>query len=112
MPEEIVAIVIVPIIFGSVVLSLYFFFRARNKERMAMIEKGVYKLEIKRSGDGILRWALAFIGVAIGLFFGMLIESATSFDEGVGYFSMIFLFGGLGLLTSYLIERKKKAMQQ
>ncbi|HBH47873.1 MAG TPA: hypothetical protein DDX98_04500 [Bacteroidales bacterium] len=111
MSEEIIPIVIVPLFFAAVVLSFYFYFRARNKERMAMIEKGIYSIEFKKSNNGVLRWSLLLIGFAIGLLFGMIIESTTQLDEEVAYFSMIFLFGGLGLLASYIIEQKKKASE-
>ena len=37
---------------------------------------------------------------------GAILDHYSSLDEGVAYISMIFLFGGIGLVTYYFISRK------
>lgn len=80
-----------------------------NIERMAIIDKGLspdlFKKE--RSTSGALRASLLLIGAGLGLLMGYWLD--VSFDmEEVAYFSMIFIFGGLGLGLAYLIEEKNQ----
>lgn len=96
----------------GVVLSLYYYFKARNKERMAMIDKGVISNfePPKRSPLRGLKFGLFIAGVGIGIFFGHILDTYTNIDEAASYFSMILLFGGLSFILSYFIElRKEKA---
>ncbi len=90
-------------IYGLVYLN------ARRKERMALIESGkdakIFNMEKNVSPS--LKFALLMIGLALGALFGNILESATVLGEEVSYFSMILLFGGIGLLVYYLIGQKK-----
>ena len=85
--------------------------RFQNQERMAMIEKGVdpQLFNVKRTSNtsGPLRASLLLIGAGIGLLMGNLLESTFHLDEEVMYFSMLFIWGGIGLGASYLIEENK-----
>ena len=49
---------------------------------------------------------MLLMGVGIGLLMGYFLESSTRMDEAA-YFSMIFLFGGIGLGIAYIIEERK-----
>jgi hypothetical protein len=100
----------------STILSLslvgfifYYFFHIRNKERMALIEKGadasMFYTPKKQNPLAVLKWALLIIGLAFGLFVAVLLDTLTDLQEPI-YFAMIFLFGGLGLLTYYFIARR------
>jgi flagellar biosynthesis protein FliQ len=51
-----------------------------------------------------LRWGFILIGLGIGLLMGSLLKALTNIDEEVAHFSMIFIFGGLGLLGSYFYQ--------
>lgn len=103
---------IVAIIFShsAVFGILYIYFRNRNRERMLMIEKGVdpqaFIQRPKNAASVALKYGLLLAGFAIGLLIGAVLERTTTLDEGAAYFSMIFLFGGIGLLAYYLIEKK------
>ena len=98
--------------FASVVLSLYYYFKARNKERMALIEKGIavpsQASKRKKNGTFLLKIGIFFIGVSVGLFAGYLLATFTIVDDVVSYFSMILFFGGLSLLLYYIISLKDK----
>ena len=98
--------------FAAVVLSLYFYFRARNEERLAMIEKGK-DVDVSKMKWGTnnkhwpLKTGLFFVGIAIGLLVGYLLETKLDIIEPVAYLSMIFLFGGLALVLGNLIKMDK-----
>lgn len=79
-----------------------------NIERMAIIEKGLSPELFKKesAASGTLRAALLLIGIGVGFLMGVWLDRAFDLDE-VGYFSMLFIFGGLGLGIAYLIEEKK-----
>jgi hypothetical protein len=85
----------------------------KNDERMAMIEKGV-SAELLTEGGRIpggisfsLRASLLMIGVGLGFLFGYFLDRNYDMDE-VGYFSMLFIFGGIGLGLAYVIEERKQ----
>ena len=107
--------ILIPIsFFATVVLSLYFYFRARNRERMAMIEKGkdldLSKMKFESGNrNWTLKLGLFMIGLAVGTLVGnILAVNITSIEEPIAYISMIFLFGGIGLIFGNLIKFDKK----
>lgn len=82
----------------------------RRKERMALIEKGANapQFDVKSRPNIIaLKFGLLFIGVAIGLLLGSLLVETTTLNEESAYFSMVFLFGGIGLVVSHFMEKKE-----
>ncbi|HQQ98349.1 MAG TPA: hypothetical protein PLX35_13855 [Cyclobacteriaceae bacterium] len=101
--------VLLPIIIslGAFVMVVYLR-KFQNMERMMIIEKGLapdmFKKE--RFTNATIRWSLLLIGVGIGFLIGYWLD--RSFDmEQVGYFSMLFIFGGLGLGVAYFIEERE-----
>ena len=102
--------IVVPVfLFLSIAAVFIVYYKFRNDERLALIEKGADAKIFSKDSNAkpVLRLALLFIGAGIGLFLGTFLDE-IGFDEDAAYFSMIFLFGGLGLLTAYLIETKKE----
>jgi hypothetical protein len=88
-----------------------------NDERMAMIEKGlnpyIPKPRKPRSNSIItFHFATIAIGVSLGLLIGHLLESVFDMFGPVAYFSMILLFGGLGLLVSYFVQLKQEEIER
>ncbi len=81
---------------------------------MALLEKGadpsIFNIENSGSKYTTLKWGLILIGLALGLLLGRILEVYGIFDhaEEVGYFSMLFLFGGIALVISYFIEKNAK----
>ena len=105
--------VLIPISFFAFVFAmLYVYLTTRNKERMAMIERGtdasIFKNAIKVSNFLTLKFGLFFVGIAIGVLMGNILNNATNLEDGTSYVSMIFLFGGLGLIAGYLAQDKKE----
>lgn len=80
----------------------------RRKERLALIEKGltaaIFNSESNVSPS--LKYGIFFIGIAVGFLMGEILSETTHMDEGIAYLSMIFLFGGIGLVIYYFIARK------
>lgn len=102
----------IPIIalIGAVVTIIYLR-KYQHAERMAMIEKGVGKdlllgTRANQGAFGTLRASLLLIGVGLGFLLGYFLDYHFYMEE-VGYFSMLFLFGGLGLGVAYIVEEKK-----
>lgn len=101
--------IMLPIIItlGAFVMVVYIR-KFDNIERMAIIEKGlspdIFKKE--RFIAGALRSSLLLVGIGIGLLVGYWLDSAFDMEE-VGYFSMIFIMGGVGLGLAYFIEEGK-----
>ncbi len=106
--------IIVPLAFFATVFGIvYVAVSASNKEKLALIEKGldINLLKSKTTTHGrydALKFGLLLIGFAVGLLLGNVLESYTSIQEEVAYFSMIMLFGGISLLLYYTIMKRIK----
>ncbi len=79
---------------------------------MSMIEKGMNPKEFANRPAPYrnLKWGLLLVGAGIGLFFAYIMHSYVlkiDEDNPVMYFSMLGIFGGLGLILSYRIEKKE-----
>jgi ABC-type Fe3+-siderophore transport system permease subunit len=95
--------------FTMIVLSIYFYTRARNRERIAMIEKGadLSKFYNKPNEHQLFKNGLFLMGIALGLFMGFsLTKIFLTIDDKVAYISMILLFGGLSKILYYPISAK------
>ena len=90
-----------------------------KKENLAMIEKGLNPKEWANRPAPYknLKWGLLLVGAGIGLFLAYILSEyvlATSDkfgryndDNPAIYFSLIAIGGGLGLISSYRIEKKE-----
>jgi len=92
-------------IFGIVYLVV----TSRNRERMALIERGadpaLFETK-KRSGtSGIMKFGLFLFGVGLGIVVAYFLANG-GMEDGAAYPSMIFVFGGLALIVAYLWQRK------
>ncbi|WP_462252313.1 DUF6249 domain-containing protein [Ekhidna sp.] len=99
-------------LFGTVFGIAYVFLTTRNKERLALIEKGVEAKLFNSKGSKfsiakfILNIALLFMGIGAGIFCGDLLSAALDMKEEVTIPSMLFIFGGLGLVAGFFITRR------
>ena len=98
---------LIGIAFFAVVYGIFHLY-VRRKERLALIDKGltaaIFNSESNVSPS--LKYGIFFIGIAIGFLMGEILSKTTQMEEGIAYLSMIFLFGGLGLVVYYFIARK------
>lgn len=96
--------------FVAVVMTVKYVSAARNREKMALIEKGVDISEIYQKKDyrnATLKSGMFLVGVAIGLFMGYFLTVVTHINGVVSYFSMILLFGGLSLIVFHWYNNKQ-----
>ena len=107
-----VPIVISVSFFAFIFAIIYVYLTTRNKERMAMIERGTDPLIFNGTGKVsnflTLKFGLFFIGIALGVLFGNILQVYTKLNDGAAYISMIFMFGGLGLVAGYWLQSKKE----
>ena len=105
MEEILIPISLFLAIFGIV----YLYFSTRNKERLALIEKGadasIFVSGNKRTAPIwkviILNLALLLMGIGIGVFIGMLLDEYTTLDEDAIYPAVIFFMAGVGLFVGF-----------
>ncbi|WP_369618157.1 DUF6249 domain-containing protein [Flavobacterium sp. CFS9] len=104
-PEILVPISMFLMIFGIIYLIL----STRNRERLALIEKGIdASIFLKGSGTGVPAWkifvlnlAFLLIGSGVGIFLALIITTYTSLDDSAVYPSIIFIMAGVGLLAGF-----------
>lgn len=100
----------------AMIFGIYYL---KTKENLAMVEKGMNpKDKINRPAPfRTLKVGLLLLGAGIGLFTAYMIDTFALGGGGGGryhhhdnvpalYFSLIGIGGGLGLVMSYLIEKK------
>lgn len=108
--------ILVPILISLGLFALIFgIMYMRNRERMAMIERGMDPRSFKPRSAPYqnLKWGLLLIGAGLGLFLATILsytvlkEVSADNDNPAIYFSLVAMFGGLGLFLSYRIEKKE-----
>lgn len=101
-------IAIMAIIFGSIFGVFYLYISSRNKERLALIEKGadasIFNLG-KRAGSSwkviVLNIAFLLMGIGLGVFLANLLDTYSSLDSDAVYPALIFFMAGVGLYAGY-----------
>ncbi len=102
--------IFIPISFFLMIFGIvYLIYSTRNRERLALIEKGVdASIFLKGSGKGVPAWkifvvnfAFLLIGTGVGIFLALLITTYTSLEDDAVYPSIIFIMAGVGLLTGF-----------
>ena len=101
--------------FATVFGIMYIFYTTRNKERLALIDKGADASLFNTNSTSGFSWGklslklgMLAIGISLGILIGELLVTSLNFDDDVSYPSMIFLFGGLALVMFYFVDRKLK----
>lgn len=88
---------------------LYVFLMTRHRERMALMERGLSPDEFSNKKNifrATLRYGLLGVGIAIGLLLGNFVDRHFDVPRNAAFISMIFFFGGISLIVSFLIDRK------
>lgn len=102
-------VIIIGIIFGSIFSVFYLYFSTRNKERLALIEKGVDASIFMKGRQHtapiwkvlILNFALLLMGIGLGIIIGGIIKENLNVDAEIAMPGTIFLFAGLGLFLGF-----------
>lgn len=107
-------IVIMPMLFGAIFGVVYLYYSTRNKERLALIEKGMDAGIFNRGKSQpapiwkilFLNTALVMIGIGIGIFIAAILSTNFGVDEDIAYPGTIFTLAGVGLLIGYKYSPK------
>ena len=104
---------LIPIAFFAMVYGIVFLI-VRRKERVALIEKGADAsiFESPKNQPSSLKWGLLLVGVGTGILLGKVLAVYTTLSEEPAFFSMICLFGGIGLIIYHLIANKIEGAQR
>ena len=106
-------VIILPIIFGALFGVAYLFFSTRNKERLALIEKGADASIFVKGGDNrtpawkiiLINLAMLLIATGLAIFIASLMVE-IGMDEDVAYPGTIFTMTGIGLFVGYTVTKK------
>jgi hypothetical protein len=109
--------VLVPItMFAGAFAMTFGIIYLKTKENLAMVEKGMNpKDRINRPAPyKNLKWGLLLIGAGIGLLVAFILDNYVFLktDNVAIYFALIAIGGGLGLISSYRIEKRELLERQ
>jgi len=107
-------VIIVPIVFGIIFGIFYLHYSTRNKERLALIEKGAdASIFVKGKQHAapiwkvlVLNLAFLFMGVGLGVFLASLLDNYSSLDSDAVYPAIIFFMAGVGLYVGFIQTKK------
>jgi len=106
-------VIIVPIMFGIIFGIFYLHYSTRNKERLALIEKGadasIFNLG-KRAGSSwkviVLNLAFLMMGIGLGVLLASILVEYSTLDSDSVYTALIFTMAGIGLYVGYTQTKK------
>jgi len=93
----------------------YLYFSTRNKERLALIEKGADAsifVKSKRAHAApfwkilILNLSLLLMAIGLGVFIASILHYNLNVADDVAYPGTIFLMAGIGLFTGFTMTKK------
>ncbi|TXN34263.1 hypothetical protein FVB32_17200 [Flagellimonas hymeniacidonis] len=108
-------LIIIPILFGVVFGIAYLYFSTRNKERLALIEKGADAsifVKGRRAGAApfwkiiILNISLLLIGIGTAIFLASILVYSFGVHVDVAYPGTIFTMAGVGLLVGFSMTKR------
>ncbi len=107
-------VLIFGIIFGVIFGIFYLFISARNRERLALIEKGAdasifYGKDRKITPVWkviIINLALLLMGIGAGIFIASILHYNLGVVEDVAFPGTILLMAGIGLLSGFYFTKK------
>ena len=96
--------------FTFLTVAFYLLISSRHRERMELMERNLDASVFtpQKNENRSLKNGLLFTMIGIGLILGDVMERLSLLQEDIAYFAMIFLMGGLGLLTCHTYVSKKK----
>ena len=106
-------VIIMGIIFGSIFGVFYLYFSTRNKERLALIEKGADASIFMKGRQQtapiwkvlILNLALLLMGIGLGVFLASILDSYSNLNSDAVYPACIFFLAGVGLFIGFNLTK-------
>lgn len=107
--EVIIFFILFAVIFGI----FYLYISTRNKERMALIEKGADATIFSQGKRHTapfwkvftLNLSMLIIGIGFGLFLAEILDKYTALDEAA-LVGVVFMTAGAGLYTGFILTKK------
>ncbi|UII80471.1 DUF6249 domain-containing protein [Flagellimonas sp. CMM7] len=108
-------LIIIPILFGVVFGIAYLYFSTRNKERLALIEKGADASIFVKGRRAvaapfwkiiILNISLLLIGIGTAIFLASILVYSFGVHDDVAYPGTIFTLAGAGLLVGFNMTKR------
>ena len=104
--------ILVPLGAFAMVFGIFYLgITSRNRERMALIERGadptLFEATKTCHKGRTFKWGLFFVGIGLGIVTAYFLSNGGGMDEDSAYPAMIFIFGGIALIVSYLWQRKE-----
>ncbi len=97
---------------GTVGAIAYLFYSTRNRERLALINKGadatIFNINPNKETNDALKLGLTAIGVGVGFFLAGVISQSGILPYKTAVICMPLIFGGLGLVGYYFIMKPEK----
>lgn len=102
--------ILIPISFFLAIFGIvYLYLSTRNKERLALIEKGADASIFMRDRSNsspvwkilLLNLALLLMAIGLGVFIASILHYNVGVDEDVAYPGTIFLMAGIGLFAGF-----------
>lgn len=108
--EVIVFVCLFSVVFGIA----YLYYSTRNKERLALIEKGADASIFVQGRQKaqpfwkvlVLNLALLLMGIGAGVMLGGLLHYSAGVDDDIAMPGSIFLMAGTGLLVGFFMTKK------
>ena len=91
----------------SAAFTVYYLIKTKHIERMAKIESGMIDQEFGDSDNILLNLAILFFSLAAGIFVSYVFSINTDIPDYVTIPGFLLLFGGIGFLVSYFVNKKK-----
>ena len=111
--------ILIPISLFIVLFGIFYLhYSTRNRERLALIEKGAdasifFSAKAAQKGTSVPVWkililnmSVLLIGIGVGVFVGSILEAYTLIEQGVAFTGSIFLMAGIGLFVGFTLSKK------
>jgi len=111
-PGMIASVIIVLGFLAALVLSVYYITKARNRERLALIEKGYDVSDIYKPKDYkkiMQKFGVILVFLALGVMVSYLFWALIGGFETTFVYAIVILFTGIGLLVANYIKFNKNS---
>jgi len=116
--ETIIFAVLLIFFLAGIFLTWFFIHKAKSKERLLLIDKGIDLSALSKSDSQKMNFhfpwlkiGIVITSISIGLLVGAFLMAIPFFEEvaaGQLPLLLIFLFGGIGMILAYVIDKPKK----
>jgi len=120
--DTIITAILLIFFLTGIFLTWFFIHRARAKERLLLIEKGIDFSGLTKSGKfkiyfPWLKIGIVITSISIGLSLGIILMTKTSFVNSIPrdiiypgdiIYLIFFLFGGIGMILAHFLDKPKQ----